>query len=224
MPPGIEFVITFVSEPALYVIKRQYRHSPESATQQAFYYVLFGNVYQAPTLLACLRARSRRCAHNLGVAFQQFKKDLEPLQWRERQRAKQLRRGAAAAAAVAGAGAGSDVKAAQADTLLAEAAAAGASTPGHDRQGRDSPASTAAQAVHAPQGAEQAAGPSTAGPRSGVDNAQSRAVAMEQEAAKAIVQQDPLTAEGWKWMKRTDDVILNVLGRYAATACMQLCP
>lgn len=88
---GIEFVVTYASEPVLYVIKRQLRESARVATQQAFYFVLFGNVYQAPTLHACLTARCARCLHHLDSAFTQLKHDLEPLEWQAKRRSKWIK-------------------------------------------------------------------------------------------------------------------------------------
>lgn len=110
MKPGVEFVLATVQEPVLYVIKRQYRESPSSTQQQAFYYVLFGTIYMAPSLHAALKARVARCLHNLQSSFSQLKRDLEPLGWKERQRAKRIR--AAAQQASSGAGAGPESAAA----------------------------------------------------------------------------------------------------------------
>lgn len=92
MAPGIEYVLTFVQEPSLYVIKRQYRTSPESAIQQAFYYCLHGDIFQAPTLLACLQARMERCKFHIEEVFDNLKSDLEPLGWRTRHRNRKIKR------------------------------------------------------------------------------------------------------------------------------------
>jgi hypothetical protein len=96
--PGIEFVVTYASEPVLYVIKRQLRENAQVATQQAFYYVLFGNIYQAPSLHACLTSRCARCLHLVDSAFGQLKHDLEPLSWQEKRRNKRIERAADEAA------------------------------------------------------------------------------------------------------------------------------
>ena len=93
MEPGVEFVVSFAAEPVLFVIKRQYREDVQSATQQAFYYVLHGSVYQAPALHACLHARTDRCLHHLDAAFTRLKRDLEPHSWQEERR-KRLKRSA----------------------------------------------------------------------------------------------------------------------------------
>lgn len=92
MAPGIEYVLTFVQEPSLYVIKRQYRTSPDSAIQQAFYYCLHGDIFQAPTLLACLQARMERCKYHIEQVFDRLKSDLEPLGWRTRHRNRKIKR------------------------------------------------------------------------------------------------------------------------------------
>lgn len=92
MAPGIEYVLTFVQEPSLYVIKRQYRTSPDSAVQQAFYYCLYGDIFQAPTLLACIQARTERCKYHMEQVFDRLKSDLEPLGWRTRHRNRKIKR------------------------------------------------------------------------------------------------------------------------------------
>lgn len=92
MAPGIEYVLTFVQEPSLYVIKRQYRTSPDSAIQQAFYYCLYGDIFQAPTLLACIQARTERCKYHMEQVFDKLKSDLEPLGWRTRHRNRKIKR------------------------------------------------------------------------------------------------------------------------------------
>lgn len=92
MPPGLEYVLSFAAEPTLYVIKCQYRTSPESATQKAFYYVLHGSIYQAPSVLSCLQVRAERCRYHVQQAFERLQSDLEPLGWRERHREKKVKR------------------------------------------------------------------------------------------------------------------------------------
>lgn len=61
------------------MIKRQRRESLSAVHQQAFFYVLYGNVYQAPSLHACLTARADKTLHHLEAAFAQLTRDLEPL-------------------------------------------------------------------------------------------------------------------------------------------------
>lgn len=92
MYPGLEYVLTFAAEPTLYVIKCQHRTSPESATQRAFYYVLHGSIYEAPSVLSCLQVRAERCRYYVQQAFEQLKTDLEPLGWRERHRENKVKK------------------------------------------------------------------------------------------------------------------------------------
>lgn len=89
MKPGsIEYVLTACQEPVLFVIKRQQRLAPDRTRQEAFYYVLHGSVYQAPCLHTCLTSRMKRCLYSLESGFAQLRHDLEPLEWKERQRVK----------------------------------------------------------------------------------------------------------------------------------------
>lgn len=46
LPPGIEYILHTAQEPHLYVIKKQFRHGPDSITAQAYYYVHTGTIYQ----------------------------------------------------------------------------------------------------------------------------------------------------------------------------------
>ena len=87
-PGGIEYVLTACQEPVLYVIKRQQRLAPDRARQEAFYYVLHGSIYMAPCLHTCLTSRLKRCLFSLESAFSQLQHDLEPLEWKERERTK----------------------------------------------------------------------------------------------------------------------------------------
>lgn len=240
MPPGVEFVITYASEPVLYVIKRQHRDNPQAATQQAFYYVLFGNIYQAPSLHACVQSRARRCAHHLSTAFQQLKRDLEPLAWRERQRTKRLRRTGVSAPADRATSESATMQ--QADAVLNAAAARtgaalGAEAAPPPRTGASVRATPKQTQLDGPNAAADAhallterSGPDAGGGSAGTQHATTPAGAatradkqtardsvedVEREAAKAIVQQPPVTAGSWQWVQRTDDVILNVLARCA---------
>lgn len=55
--PGVEFLLQDAQPPHLFVIKKQYRQVDGSVTSVAFFYILDGTVYQAPTLHAALRSR-----------------------------------------------------------------------------------------------------------------------------------------------------------------------
>lgn len=242
LSPGVEFVLSHTAEPVLYVIKRQYRQSPESTIQQAFYYVYFGSVYQAPTLAACLRARTNRCSHQLGVAFRKLKSDLEPLAWRQRQRAKRLRRSgmgsepympqalqstATTADAVASAAVGTREQAGGAAPQQQEDADKVADSRPLDPQDASHVAVALQDAMAATVGALPAATEPKAGPQSSlatactvpappVDPGVEKA---ERQAAQGMAQQPAVTVDSWHWMKRSDDVILNVLGRCASELC-----
>lgn len=54
---GIEFELIHAQEPILYVIRKQDRKSPTSATPLAVYYILAGTVYQAPDLWSIVNSR-----------------------------------------------------------------------------------------------------------------------------------------------------------------------
>lgn len=121
-------MLTACQEPVLYVIKRQQRLSPDRTRQEAFYYVLHGSVYQAPCLHTCLTSRLKRCLYSLDSAFSQLQHDLEPLEWKERQRVK---------------------RASKAQKLAAETqAAAGAPADAEQRGGESHAASSAPNRSH----------------------------------------------------------------------------
>eukprot|EP00898_Chlorokybus_atmophyticus_P000902 jgi/Chlat1/1812/Chrsp135S02130 len=67
---GLEYIVDFVQEPVLYVIKKQQRVSPQKATPHAAFHVLEGNIYQAPHLHGVLAARMMRCLYHIDMAFQ----------------------------------------------------------------------------------------------------------------------------------------------------------
>lgn len=54
---GIEYMLTEVTEPHLFVIRKQKRDSPEKVTPMLTYYVLDGSIYQAPQLCNVFAAR-----------------------------------------------------------------------------------------------------------------------------------------------------------------------
>lgn len=79
MPAGLEYVVQEVQEPNLFVIKKQLRKAPDSITPLAFYHVLDGTIYQAPTLHAVLLCRMRRCLWNIKSGLSKMQADLDPL-------------------------------------------------------------------------------------------------------------------------------------------------
>ncbi|CAB0002701.1 unnamed protein product [Nesidiocoris tenuis] len=66
---GLEYTLLHVQDPILYVIRKQLRHSPTSATALADYYIIGGTVYQAPDLASVINSRILSVVHNLQSAF-----------------------------------------------------------------------------------------------------------------------------------------------------------
>ncbi|KAI1285002.1 Mediator of RNA polymerase II transcription subunit 6 [Halotydeus destructor] len=66
---GKEYILLHCQEPILYVIRKQYRHTPSEVTPQADYYILAGYVYQAPDLNSVLNSRMLTTVHHLLSAF-----------------------------------------------------------------------------------------------------------------------------------------------------------
>jgi len=66
---GTEYVLLYIQEPILYVIRKQHRHGPSQVTPLADYYVIAGVVYQAPDIGSVFNARTLSCAHHLQSAF-----------------------------------------------------------------------------------------------------------------------------------------------------------
>ena len=68
---GIEYVLDEhnMSEPHLYVIKKQLRESPRKAELQEIYYIIDGVIYQSPDLLQLFRARISKASYYLGNSF-----------------------------------------------------------------------------------------------------------------------------------------------------------
>mgnify|MGYP001005072796 CR=1 FL=1 len=70
---GVEYILLHVQEPILYVIRKQDRTSPESATPLVDYYILAGVVYQAPDLNSIIQSRVLNSTLNLQSALEEFK-------------------------------------------------------------------------------------------------------------------------------------------------------
>ena len=77
--PELEYVVTEVQEPHLFVIRQQRRRGPDQAQPLAsgVFFILDQVVYQAPSLHAVLRGRLGRCLHSLRASFEQVEK-LQP--------------------------------------------------------------------------------------------------------------------------------------------------
>lgn len=69
MKDNIEYILLHVQEPILYVIRKQYRHSPTHVTPKADYYIIAGYVYQAPDLQSVINSRLQTAIHQLISAF-----------------------------------------------------------------------------------------------------------------------------------------------------------
>ncbi|GAB2294525.1 hypothetical protein Dimus_028729, partial [Dionaea muscipula] len=54
---GIEYVLSEVMEPNLFVIRKQKRDSPEKVTPMLIYYALDSSIYQAPQLCNVFTSR-----------------------------------------------------------------------------------------------------------------------------------------------------------------------
>lgn len=54
---GIEYTLSEVMEPHLFVFRKQKRDSPEKVTPMLTYYVLDGSIYQAPQLCNVFASR-----------------------------------------------------------------------------------------------------------------------------------------------------------------------
>ncbi|GJT59501.1 mediator of RNA polymerase II transcription subunit 6 [Tanacetum coccineum] len=66
---GIEFMVSEVMEPHLFVMRKQKRDSPERVTPMLTYYVLDGSIYQAPQLCNVFAARVGRALYHISKAF-----------------------------------------------------------------------------------------------------------------------------------------------------------
>ncbi|PWA74244.1 mediator of RNA polymerase II transcription subunit 6 [Artemisia annua] len=65
----IEFMVSEVMEPHLFVMRKQKRDSPERVTPMLTYYVLDGSIYQAPQLCNVFAARVGRALYHISKAF-----------------------------------------------------------------------------------------------------------------------------------------------------------
>ena len=77
--PELEYVVTEVQEPHLFVIRQQRRRGPDQAQPlgSGVFFILNQVVDQAPSLHAVLRGRLGRCLHSLRASFAQVEK-LQP--------------------------------------------------------------------------------------------------------------------------------------------------
>ena len=85
-----------VQEPILYVIRKQDRIGPETATPLVDFYILAGVVYQAPDLNSIIQSRVLNSALNLKTALEEFQAiaTFNPSighTWKHQQEAKKLK-------------------------------------------------------------------------------------------------------------------------------------
>lgn len=76
---GIEFMLSEVMEPHLFVFRKQKRDSPEKVTPMLTYYVLDGSIYQAPQLCSVFSARIGRALYHISKAFTTAASKLEKI-------------------------------------------------------------------------------------------------------------------------------------------------
>ncbi|KAJ9049182.1 Mediator of RNA polymerase II transcription subunit 6, variant 2 [Entomophthora muscae] len=68
---GIEFELVKEQYPILYIIQKQRRRSPTEAIPMAVYYIINGNIYQAPDLYSVLANRMLTIVNHLNRAFRE---------------------------------------------------------------------------------------------------------------------------------------------------------
>ncbi|KAJ4823673.1 hypothetical protein Tsubulata_027672 [Turnera subulata] len=76
---GMEFMLSEVVEPNLFVFRKQKRDSPEKVTPMLTYYILDGSIYQAPQLCNVFAARIGRALNYISKAFTTAASKLEKI-------------------------------------------------------------------------------------------------------------------------------------------------
>jgi mediator of RNA polymerase II transcription subunit 6 len=76
---GIEYNLSEVTEPHLFVIRKQKRDGPEKVTPMLTYYVLDGSIYQAPQLCNVFASRVGRALYHISKAFNTAASKLEKI-------------------------------------------------------------------------------------------------------------------------------------------------
>ncbi|TNY19008.1 mediator of RNA polymerase II transcription subunit 6 [Rhodotorula diobovata] len=104
---GLEFAISPLSRPQddLFIVLKRQRTSPDNATVLGAFYILNGNVYQAPSLFEVLNERVLTSIHALSTSFSALAA-LKPAWTPERGGAWEIKPPPAAAASLADATAG----------------------------------------------------------------------------------------------------------------------
>ncbi|KAL3624663.1 hypothetical protein CASFOL_031331 [Castilleja foliolosa] len=76
---GMEFMLSEVLEPHLFVIRKQKRDGPEKVTPMLTYYILDGSIYQAPQLCNVFASRVGRALYHISKAFNTAASKLEKI-------------------------------------------------------------------------------------------------------------------------------------------------
>ncbi|KAK8601263.1 hypothetical protein V6N12_051102 [Hibiscus sabdariffa] len=76
---GIEYMLSEVMEPNLFIIRKQKRDSAEKVTPMLAYYILDGSIYQAPELCNVFAARVGRDLYDISKAFTTAASKLEKI-------------------------------------------------------------------------------------------------------------------------------------------------
>ncbi|KAL7100027.1 hypothetical protein ACP275_09G123000 [Erythranthe tilingii] len=76
---GIEYSLSEVLEPHLFVFRKQKRDGPEKVTPMLTYYVLDGSIYQAPQLCNVFASRVGRALYHISKAFNTAASKLEKI-------------------------------------------------------------------------------------------------------------------------------------------------
>ncbi|KAJ7951679.1 Mediator of RNA polymerase II transcription subunit 6 [Quillaja saponaria] len=76
---GIEYILSEVMEPHLFVMRKQKRDGPEKVTPMLAYYILDGSIYQAPQLCNVFAARIGRALYYISKAFTAATSKLEKI-------------------------------------------------------------------------------------------------------------------------------------------------
>ncbi|KAJ3695856.1 hypothetical protein LUZ60_001233 [Juncus effusus] len=76
---GVEFMLSEVMEPHLFVIRKQKRDGPEKVIPMLAYYILDGSIYQAPQLGNVFAARIGRSLYHISKAFTIASEKLEKI-------------------------------------------------------------------------------------------------------------------------------------------------
>ncbi|GAU42237.1 hypothetical protein TSUD_351470 [Trifolium subterraneum] len=76
---GIEYVLSEVMEPHLFIMRKQKRDGPDKITAMLAYYILDGSIYQAPQLSNVFAARIGRALYYIEKAFTTAASKLEKI-------------------------------------------------------------------------------------------------------------------------------------------------